>query len=83
MGILTWLALGVVAGLIAKAIMPGRDPGGFIITVVIGVVGAMLGGFLGTELLGWGGISGFNFRSVGLAIAGSLLLLIAYRAIKR
>ena len=80
MGLISWIVFGLIAGLIAKLIMPGRDPGGCIITVIIGVVGAVLGGFIATQL-GYGGISGFDWRSLLIAIIGALLLLFIWRAI--
>ena len=79
-GILSWIVFGLIAGAIAKFLMPGRDPGGCIITIIIGVVGALLGGFIATWL-GYGGISGFDFRSFVIAILGSILLLIIWRMI--
>lgn len=83
MGILAWIVLGLIAGAIAKAIMPGRDPGGFIITAVIGIVGAVIGGFLGNMLFGIGGVSGVDIRSILLAVVGALVLLWVYRLTKR
>jgi uncharacterized membrane protein YeaQ/YmgE (transglycosylase-associated protein family) len=59
MGILTWIIFGLIAGVIAKLIMPGKDPGGFIITMLLGVAGALVGGFIGSAL-GFGAVSGFN-----------------------
>lgn len=82
MGILTWIVFGLIAGVIAKFIMPGRGPGGIIVTIVLGVVGALLGGFVG-HLLGIGDITGFNLHSMLLAIGGALLLLIAFRLLSR
>ena len=82
MGILSWILIGFVAGLIAKVILPGKDPGGLIITIVIGIVGGLLGGFLGSKL-GLGTVSGFDIRSVLLAVGGALILLILYRLIKK
>lgn len=83
MGIIAWIVLGFIAGLIAKAIMPGKDPGGFIITTVIGIVGALLGGFVST-LLGGAGLShGFSLRSILLAILGAMVLLFAYHKLRR
>lgn len=79
-GILSWIVFGLIAGAIAKFLMPGRDPGGCIITIVIGVVGALLGGFLATTL-GYGGISGFDLRSFFIAVIGAILLLIIWRMI--
>ena len=81
MGILSWIIFGLIAGILAKIIMPGKDPGGFIITSLIGIAGAMVGGFISTSL-GYGDISGFDLRSFGIAIGGALLLLFAYRKIK-
>jgi uncharacterized membrane protein YeaQ/YmgE (transglycosylase-associated protein family) len=78
MGILAWIVLGLIAGAIAKAIMPGRDPGGFIVTALIGIVGAFIGGFLGNLITG-AGLNGFSVWSILLAIVGSLLLLWIYR----
>lgn len=81
MGILSWILFGLIAGVIAKLLMPGRDPGGCIITIVIGIAGALLGGYLGT-LLGFGGISGFDFRSLVIAVLGSIVLLAIFRALR-
>lgn len=63
-------------------IMPGKDPGGWIVTIIIGVLGGLLGGFLGSKL-GFGDVNGFEIRSFGLAILGSLVLLGGYRIIKK
>jgi uncharacterized membrane protein YeaQ/YmgE (transglycosylase-associated protein family) len=82
MGILAWIVLGLVVGVIAKLIMPGKDPGGFIVTILIGVAGAFLGGWIGT-MIGWGSVEGFDFRSLALAVGGAIILLALYRAIKK
>ncbi|HEX7007510.1 MAG TPA: GlsB/YeaQ/YmgE family stress response membrane protein [Alphaproteobacteria bacterium] len=82
MGILSWIVLGLIAGAIGKLLMPGDDPGGFIVTILIGVAGAVIGGFIATEL-GFGGIDGINVGSLVIAVLGSLVLLIAYRLIRR
>ena len=82
MGLLSWILFGLIAGAIAKLVMPGRDPGGCILTMILGVVGALLGGFIATWL-GFGGISGFDLRSLVIAIVGSILLLIIYRVLRR
>jgi uncharacterized membrane protein YeaQ/YmgE (transglycosylase-associated protein family) len=79
MGVLTWILFGLIAGAIAKFIMPGKDPGGCLGTVVIGILGAVIGGFVGTKLLGIGTVTGFNLRSFGIAILGAIILLILYR----
>jgi uncharacterized membrane protein YeaQ/YmgE (transglycosylase-associated protein family) len=82
MGCLSWIVLGLIAGALAKLIMPGRDPGGIIITILLGIAGAVVGGFLGT-LLGFGDISGFDIRSVVIAVIGAIVLLGVYRLIRR
>lgn len=82
MGILTWVVLGLLAGFLAKFLMPGNDPGGLIITILLGVAGALLGGFIATKM-GYGNVTGFDVRSLGIAILGSLLLLIVYRMMRR
>ncbi len=81
MGILSWLLFGLIAGALAKWLMPGKDPGGLFITILIGIAGAMVGGFL-ASLVGIGGVSGFNFGSMIIAVAGALLLLWLYRKFK-
>ena len=83
MGILAWILLGLVAGALAKFIMPGRQGGGIILTIVLGVVGALVGGFLGTYLLGFGDISGFDLRSIAIAVGGALLVLFVYGLVAR
>jgi uncharacterized membrane protein YeaQ/YmgE (transglycosylase-associated protein family) len=82
MGIIAWIVFGLLAGVVAKLIMPGKDPGGWIITILLGIAGAVLGGFIGS-LIGFGGLSGFDFRSFALAVGGALLLLVIYRAMKK
>ena len=82
MGILSWIVMGLIVGVLAKFIMPGKDPGGIILTILIGIGGAFLGGFIGSYL-GLGTITGFNTSSLLLAIGGAVLLLILYRLIKR
>jgi uncharacterized membrane protein YeaQ/YmgE (transglycosylase-associated protein family) len=76
MYIIGWILFGLAVGIVAKLLMPGRDPGGFFITALLGIVGALLGGFLG-RLVGWYG----DGDPVGfvMAIIGSLILLAAYR----
>src|SRR5690606_8976894 len=63
MGILAWIVLGLIAGVIAKLLMPGEDPGGFFITILIGIAGALVGGAIAAAL-GWGGVDGINLGSV-------------------
>ena len=82
MGLIAWIVLGLIAGAIAKALMPGRDPGGCIITIIIGIVGALLGGFLAT-LLGFGGLAGgLDWRNLIIAIIGSVVLLAIWRMLR-
>lgn len=81
MGILSWIVLGLVAGIIAKMLVPGRDPGGCIVTTVIGIVGAVLGGMLSTAL-GFGGIQSFDLRSMAIAVLGAVLLLALLRLLR-
>ena len=82
MTILAWIVLGLVAGAIAKALMPGRDPGGIIVTMLIGIVGAFLGGYLGNMITG-AGLNGFSLWSIILAVVGAMLLLWIYRLTTR
>ena len=82
MGVLAWIIFGLIAGALAKFIMPGDDPGGFIVTTIIGIVGAVIGGFIAVQL-GWGDVTGFDVRSFVIAIAGALILLFGYRLLKR
>jgi uncharacterized membrane protein YeaQ/YmgE (transglycosylase-associated protein family) len=81
MGVLAWIVLGLIAGAIAKWILPGNDPGGFIVTIVIGIVGAVIGGFIGTAL-GFGAVDGLNLGSIAIAVLGSIVLLMGFRALK-
>jgi uncharacterized membrane protein YeaQ/YmgE (transglycosylase-associated protein family) len=82
MGIFSWIIMGLIVGIIAKLIMPGKDPGGFIITILLGIAGAFVGGFIG-KLIGFGPVSGFNFGSFLIATGGAIVLLILYRIIKK
>jgi len=82
MGVLSWIILGLIVGIIAKFVIPGKDPGGIFITIILGIAGAFVGGFIGSAL-GLGSVSGFDIRSLLIAVGGSILLLIVYRAIKK
>lgn len=80
MGILTWILFGLVVGIIAKLLMPGRDPGGFIITILLGIAGALLGGFIGRAM----GFYGENDAAGWIvSILGAILLLAIYRMMVR
>jgi uncharacterized membrane protein YeaQ/YmgE (transglycosylase-associated protein family) len=81
MGWLTWIVLGLVVGALAKLIMPGKDPGGLVMTIILGIVGAVVGGWIST-LLGLGAVTGFNVPSLVVATAGAMLLLFANRALR-
>jgi uncharacterized membrane protein YeaQ/YmgE (transglycosylase-associated protein family) len=80
MGVLGWIIFGLVVGIVAKFLMPGRDPGGFIITILIGIAGALVGGYVG-RAVGWYGES----DPVGflMAVLGSIILLALYRMLAR
>ncbi|WP_445621091.1 GlsB/YeaQ/YmgE family stress response membrane protein [Kushneria sp. Sum13] len=82
MGIIAWIIFGLIAGAIAKFLMPGKDPGGFIVTIIIGILGAVVGGWIGTAL-GFGSVDGFNLGSFVVAVVGALVLLFLYRVIKK
>ncbi|MEQ9439013.1 MAG: GlsB/YeaQ/YmgE family stress response membrane protein [Cyclobacteriaceae bacterium] len=82
MSILAWIVIGLLAGAIAKWLMPGDDPGGFIVTILIGIAGAVIGGYIAQSLLGVAS-GGFNFTTLLVAIGGAVLLLFLYRLIKR
>ena len=90
-GILAWIIFGLIAGLIAKALMPGKDPGGCIITTLLGIVGAVIGGFIGRSLLGYGrstdSVSDLSepgfLMSLVLAVVGAIIVLAVYRLISR
>ena len=78
MGILSWVVVGLIAGLLAKLILPGDNPGGLIVTTVIGMVGAVVGGFV-IGILGGAGATGFNVWSILVATLGAVILLFVYR----
>ena len=80
MGILSWILFGLVVGFIAKLLTPGRDPGGFIVTILLGIAGALIGGFLGRSM----GLYGPS-QSAGwlMSILGAVILLVLYRIVTR
>lgn len=82
MGILSWIVMGLIVGVLAKLIMPGKESGGLIVTILLGIAGAFAGGFIGSAL-GLGTITGFNLGSILLAVGGAVVLLILFRALKR
>lgn len=79
--IIGWIIFGLVAGAIAKLLMPGRDPGGWIVTMLLGIAGAVVGGWIGNAFWGSPGVNDWSIGSFVLAIAGSVLLLAIYRVI--
>ena len=83
MGILGWIVLGLIAGAIAKAILPGRQGGGWIITLILGVVGALLGGFIGSALFNVGLEEFWSIQTWLLAIGGAILVLLIYGLVTR
>lgn len=83
MGILAWILFGLLAGILAKLIMPGRDGGGIIITCLLGIIGAVVGGWLAT-MLGFGGdVTGFNLHSFLVAVVGAIVVLAVFRMLRR
>lgn len=82
MGIISWIIMGLIVGALAKFIMPGDDPGGIFVTILIGIAGAFFGGFIGSRL-GFGDVTGFNLGSIVLAVGGALILLLGYRTLKK
>ena len=82
MGIISWIIFGLIAGVLAKWIMPGKDGGGFIITTLLGVAGAFVGGVIGS-FLGLGTVGNFSLGSMATAVVGALVLLFIYRQIKK
>jgi uncharacterized membrane protein YeaQ/YmgE (transglycosylase-associated protein family) len=88
MGILAWLLVGLIGGVIAKLLVPGDDPGGggivgIVITIAIGIAGALLGGFLAVALGIGNGVDDFDIGTIFLSIVGAVLILVAYKAIVR
>ena len=82
MGILAWIVLGILVGILARFIMPGTQTMGIIGTILLGIVGAVVGGFIGIQM-GWGNVQGFDFRSLGLAILGGVLVLFLVRLFQK
>jgi len=83
-GLLITIIIGFVVGVIAKFIMPGRDPAGCIFTIFLGIIGSLLGGVIGTRL-GWGSVTSgdLDLRSIGIATFGALILLLIGRIARR
>lgn len=81
MGLIGAVIFGLIAGIVAKLLMPGKDPGGCIITSIIGIVGALVGQLIGSYVFGMDGMDRWSFANFSLAVVGSLLLLLVYRLI--
>ena len=80
--IIGWIIFGLIAGVIAKAIMPGRDPGGAIVTILLGIAGSLVGGFIGRTLFYRGDNEPGTIISMVFAVIGAIILLAAYRMIR-
>jgi uncharacterized membrane protein YeaQ/YmgE (transglycosylase-associated protein family) len=80
MGIISWIVVGLIAGILAKLLVPGDDPGGIIVTILIGMLGAVVGG-LAVSLLGGTGVTGFNVWSILVATLGAIILLVLFRLV--
>ena len=78
MGVLAWIVIGLIVGAVAKLVMPGRDPGGFIITILLGIAGAFLGGWIG-HALGW--YEAGEGPGIIVSVIGAIILLAIYRAV--
>jgi uncharacterized membrane protein YeaQ/YmgE (transglycosylase-associated protein family) len=83
MGIIGWIVLGLIAGAIAKAILPGTQGGGWLITLVLGVVGALVGGFIGSAIFGIGLEDFWSLQTWIVAIVGSIVVLLIYGLLTR
>ena len=82
MGIVLWILFGLIAGALAKFIMPGKQGGGIILTTLLGLVGAVVGGFIGTRL-GFGDVNSFDLTSMALAVGGAVLVLVIWGFVRK
>lgn len=82
MGIFSWIIVGLIGGALGKLLHPGNDSNGLIRTMLLGILGGVLGNAISTKMLGWG-ISGIDIRSIGIAAAGSILVLLLLRLVKK
>ncbi len=80
MGLISWIVLGLIAGGIAKFFMPGKDPGGCFITMILGILGASVGGWVGS-MFGWGTVESFDIKGISISVLGAILLLLVYRLV--
>lgn len=81
MGILSWILLGLIAGALAKWLLPGRDPGGFVVTTLLGIGGAFVGGYIGS-FFGYGDVTEFSVAGIVTAMVGAIVLLSIYRIVR-
>lgn len=82
MGIISWIFFGLVVGALARFFMPGKDPGGFIVTTLLGIGGAVLAGFLG-QVFGWGKVNSFDLWGIFISTIGAILVLVVYRQVRK
>ena len=80
-GLISAIVFGLIAGIVAKLLMPGKDPGGCIITSILGIVGALIGQAIGTYLLNMNGMERWSLPNFLLAVVGAVIILVAYRFI--
>jgi uncharacterized membrane protein YeaQ/YmgE (transglycosylase-associated protein family) len=83
MNISAWILVGLIGGALAKLLMPGNDPGGIILTIVLGIAGALLGGFISVALGIGNGVDDFDIGTILLSVLGAMLILGAYRLVRR
>jgi uncharacterized membrane protein YeaQ/YmgE (transglycosylase-associated protein family) len=83
MNLLLWIVFGLITGALAKFIMPGEQHGGVLLTVLLGIAGAVVGGFISTHILGFGDVTGFDLWSMVIAVGGALLVLVVYGVFSR
>jgi uncharacterized membrane protein YeaQ/YmgE (transglycosylase-associated protein family) len=82
MGFFSWIILGLIAGALGKLLMPGKQGGGWFVTMLLGIVGAFVGGWVGT-LIGFGSVTGVNLGSIVTAAVGALIVLAVYNWIRK
>lgn len=83
MGILSWIIVGLLGGALGKVLHPGDDSNGLFRTIILGILGGVLGNFVATKFLGFSSMTGIDFRSIGVAAVGSLVLLLIPRLFKK
>lgn len=81
MGIIAWIVVGLIAGALARMLMPGKDPGGLVITILLGIAGAVVGGFIAVALNISNGVDDFDIGTIVLAVIGAMLILFGYRMV--